>query len=777
MPSYNKKDFKDSNVNYLNKDFGQLKQSLINYAKSYFPESYRDFNETSPGMMLLEMNAYVGDVLSFYIDQQYKEMLLPLAEERRNIVNMAKMFGYKVKPIVPAYVDLTFKSEVSSVKGNENQINYGSTHPDASSVSNQASAFLSGIQISSNTNPDIIFETLDVVDFTVTGSTDSNAPAQSTNSDTGLIDSYLLSRKVRAISGKQKSKTFSMTNPTKFLKLTIEDTNVIDIISCVDTNGNNWYEVDFLAQEFVPIETHYGNDDFRNNAYYDIDESTISTDVAVPYSLQYIRTSKKFTRETNEDNTTSLVFGNGVLKSGETIDDGYLDLEQAGILIPGQTSGLSDSIDPLEGDEFSTLGETPIHTTLTVTYRVGGGISSNVASDDLTSIIGTPVRVSGTGNGSISSVTNETPAVGGMDEETIDEIREKSKAFFATQNRCVTKEDYEARTLNIPSKFGNIAKVYVSRFDVATMGVNNLSQVSDNLTANQNSITLNSDNISSLLGSAVQSVTYEDYQCLEQDVFIPEYQCQGQNDIYFPEFQCTENDIYDEDYQCSDDDILNESFVDCFEQTTETIVTVGVPGCTDDLESFPASGTEGCITGDELLPAEGVEGCSECGVYDVGVVEGCGSVGDFNIIVGGTEIPGNYTIDLGDYEAMQNQITSLNGNIESLTNTIGTVPTDLPSSNLGTINIFVLSYDSRKQLVGNALAGTPALPDATDNIPLLLLQNIKSYVDNFRILTDDLEIQDGYIINFGVFFDVVAHKYANKNEVKLLCIEKIKRIL
>ena len=222
MPSYNKKDFKDSNVNYLNKDFGQLKQSLINYAKSYFPESYRDFNETSPGMMLLEMNAYVGDVLSFYIDQQYKEMLLPLAEERRNIVNMAKMFGYKVKPIVPAYVDLTFKSEVSSVKGNENQINYGSTHPDASSVSNQASAFLSGIQVSSNTNPDIIFETLDVVDFTVTGSTDNTAPAQSTNSDTGLIDSYLLSRKVRAISGKQKSKTFSITNPTKFLKLTIE---------------------------------------------------------------------------------------------------------------------------------------------------------------------------------------------------------------------------------------------------------------------------------------------------------------------------------------------------------------------------------------------------------------------------------------------------------------------------------------------------------------------------------------------------------------------------
>ena len=108
MPSYNKNDFKESNVNYLNKDFGDIKKTLMNYSKSYFPNTYKDFNETSPGMMLLEMSAYVGDVLSFYIDSQYKEMMLPLAQERRNVINMAKMFGYKVKPIVPASVDLTF---------------------------------------------------------------------------------------------------------------------------------------------------------------------------------------------------------------------------------------------------------------------------------------------------------------------------------------------------------------------------------------------------------------------------------------------------------------------------------------------------------------------------------------------------------------------------------------------------------------------------------------------------------------------------------------------
>ena len=108
--SYNSKDFSETNINYINKDFASFKANLIEYAKSYFPQTYRDFNETSPGMMLIEMVSYAGDVLSFYIDQQYREMLLPLAEERRNINNIAKMLGYKIKPILPAYVNLsTFK--------------------------------------------------------------------------------------------------------------------------------------------------------------------------------------------------------------------------------------------------------------------------------------------------------------------------------------------------------------------------------------------------------------------------------------------------------------------------------------------------------------------------------------------------------------------------------------------------------------------------------------------------------------------------------------------
>ena len=113
MP-YNDNEFKTTNVNYLNKDFVSLKRNLVDYAKTYFENTYKDFNETSPGMMLIEMSAYVGDVLSFYIDQQYREMLLPLAEEKRNIINISKMLGYKVKPIIPSFVNLTVKQKVDA---------------------------------------------------------------------------------------------------------------------------------------------------------------------------------------------------------------------------------------------------------------------------------------------------------------------------------------------------------------------------------------------------------------------------------------------------------------------------------------------------------------------------------------------------------------------------------------------------------------------------------------------------------------------------------------
>jgi hypothetical protein len=627
MPTYGKENFKESNVNYLNKDFTSLKSSLINYAKSYFPNTYRDFNETSPGMMLLEMNAYVGDVLSFYIDQQYREMLLPLAEERRNIITMAKMFGYKVKPIVPAFVDLEFTANVPVSPGDSTKVDYS-----------KAGTFDAGVQVVSSTNSNTIFTTLEPIDFRVSGSGDTETIFDT--DDAGLVSNYTLTRTVKAISATEKTISFQVGTPEKFKTIIIPDTNVIDIISCIDSNNNKWYEVDFLAQDKVPIETHYTDDINRDSAYADSEGLEMSS--AVPYSLEYIKTTKRFTRETNEDNTTSLVFGNGVLKNGQLVDEGFINTQQLGIVVPGQTQNLNSSISSQLGDFYSTLGETPNNTTLTITYRVGGGINSNVPSGDLST---TPTlnAQNGQSNFTLQSVNNSKPAIGGKDSEDIIEIKEQAKAFFSTQNRCVTKEDYEARVLHLPSKFGNIAKVYVARGG--------------------------------------------------------------------------DNQDYSEGLSLSNFNSYN-NFVNSSQNVTNQLLNIQ-----QDLLTAQQTGEVSSIVNQILIAFQSGN------FYDLAISQ--------------------YNTNKGIFE--QESLGQL--------------------SFLSTINIYILGYNNLKQLVGNPNSNIMGL---SNNVSPLLKQNIKKYLQNFKIMTDVLTIQDGYIVNFGVFFDVIAEKYANKQQVKLNCIQKIK---
>jgi hypothetical protein len=444
------------------------------------------------------------------------------------------------------------------------------------------------------------------------------------------------------VSATEKSIAFDITTPEKFKRILIPDTNVVDIVSVIDSNGNEWYEVDFLAQDRVPISTHYLNEG-RTNAYQNI-VTGASEELPVPYSLEYIKTSKRFTRETNSDNTTTLVFGNGVLRDGQFVTDQFIDLEQVGIVIPGTTDELNTSIDPLMGDAYSTLGETPNNVTLTITYRIGGGMASNVPSGDLTNLPSVvPVSIGGNVvDASITTVTNAVPARGGKNEEHIDEIREKTRAFFTTQNRCVTKEDYEARIMNMPAKFGNIAKVYVTRNVEGDIGSNQLAY-EDSLSS-LSDISTNVASIGGILDPLNTAIYHEDAT----------------------------------------------------------------------VESIQAAATDG-----------------------------------------------NLTTLVGTAVTLDTQLASFSNDISTI---------ELSNYELSSINIYILAYDDNKNLIGNPMA---AYQTVGDSVPSTLISNIKNYLLNFKILTDVPAIFDGYIINFGVFFDVVAHKYANKQEVKLKCIAKI----
>ena len=448
----------ETNVNYTSKDFSTIKADLIEYTKAYFPDTYKDFNETSPGMMLIELSSYVGDVLSYYIDYNYKENLLATATEKRNVRRLSEFLGYKVPNKTPSVVSLKVTTTIDA--NADGTPNYGQA----------PSSIDSGLQIASNVDSQILFETTGEIDFTSSGSGDPAVSAPILNSD-GEASSYTLTRYVRAVSGQTKTKSFSVSSPTKFLELDLGDDNVVEIISCIDSSGQNWYEVDYLAQEKVLKETHYSDDPNRTTAYdQGLGEENGGSEsiIPVPYVAEYIKTNKKFISKFDEDTQTYKVcFGNGLFRfsnSGSNVDP----VEQAGVTINGTNiADIPGAISSTIGNNLN-LGETPTNTTLTFTYRAGGGATSNVQAGELTTINNPPAGVT-------ISVTNDEPSVGGTDGQTVDEIRNNASAFFATQLRCVTKEDYTARIQSIPVKFGSIAKAYVERLDSGTLLVSTLS--------------------------------------------------------------------------------------------------------------------------------------------------------------------------------------------------------------------------------------------------------------------------------------------------------------
>ena len=324
--------------------------------------------------------------------------------------------------------------------------------------------------------------------------------------------------------------------------------------------------------------------------------------------------------EVDEENKTKLVFGNGFLRTGLDQDYGtsFMHTEQAGITLPGSATVIDASINETLGDTYSSLGETPSNTVLTIKYRIGGGINANVNSGDLTKFTATtiPLGFSTTG----VSVNNPLPARGGSAGETPQEIKQRAKAFFATQNRCVTKEDYEARILNLPAKFGNIAKVYVENQEVTNP--NTAGQATDYY-----------NQAVTMLGNVIQAAT------------------------------------------------------------------------------------DGTLDG---------EGATTAYIQSL--------------------------LDSGGYNL-------LDVNEDGVLNTEDVTPLlEGIKQRIGTINVYLLSYDNNKTLTAT---------------PEILKQNLSNYLTQYRILTDTVVLNAGHIINFGVLFDVTAHKSAIKEEVKLNCIKKI----
>jgi hypothetical protein len=444
------KNFKNrgKDIKYLNKDFAEFRGNLIEFAKTYFPATYSDFNESSPGMMFIEMASYIGDSLSYYIDDTLKESLMVHADDIENVISLSQYLGYKPKVTSPSVTTLSVYQLVPSTGTGVNNT-YDETY---------LLKLKEGMVVESANG--VRFITQDVVDFS--DDVDREITIYQTDSVSGETSFYLVKKNVQAISAEIKEQEFTFGSYEAFRTIDLSDTNIIDIYDVRDSNGNKWYEVPYLGQELIFV-------DYPNTAANDPDLYQFKS--TVPYILNTLKTSRRFVKKVNGDSTTTIQFGAGDPSvSEETI---IPSVKNVGLGLPNSISKLNESFDPTNFLKTNTYGSSPSNTTITVKYLVGGGISSNVKKGTLTQIRGveyeedttllTPQELAIYNSTKNSlAVDNEVPATGGKGGDTIEEIRQNALANFGSQNRAVTAKDYEVRALSMPTKFGSVAKAYAT---------------------------------------------------------------------------------------------------------------------------------------------------------------------------------------------------------------------------------------------------------------------------------------------------------------------------
>ena len=431
------------NIQYLNKDFTELRAGLINYARTYFPTTYNDFSPSSPGMMFMEMAAYVGDILSFYLDNQIQENFLQYARQTNNLYELAYMFGYKPNVTQVATVEVDFYQQVPKNYLNQPDFDYALYVPENTTVLSSASGSLS-------------FLIQDPIDFSVSSSGD---PTEITVYQTtgAVVNFYLLKKTRKAISSNLNSTTFSFTNPEQFATVEISSPNIVGILDIVDSDGNIWYEVDYLAQDTV-------FDSIKNTNVNDPNLSQYQGDT--PYLLQLKGVQRRFTTRFLNSTILQLQFGAGT--SNDTDEEILPNPDNVGLGLPFEKDKLTTAFSPSNFVFTKTYGIAPSNTTLTVRYLTGGGVGANVPANTVTTISSTVTFLNNNLNASTANTVfnslianNPAAADGGGDGDTTDEIRQNASANFATQLRNVTQDDYLVRALSLPAKYGVISKAYI----------------------------------------------------------------------------------------------------------------------------------------------------------------------------------------------------------------------------------------------------------------------------------------------------------------------------
>jgi len=456
---------KRKNIQYINRDFSELRASLVDYAKTYFPTTYNDFTPTSPGMMFMEMAAYVGDVLSFYLDNQVQETYLQYARQTNNLYELAYMFGYKPNVTQVASAPITFYQQVPASGSG------GTYVPDF----DYALFINQNAQIKSVTNPNISFLIEDPIDFSVSSSGDPTEVSIFSIDGSNNPLYYLLKKTRKAISSTINETEFSFGAPQQFATVEINADKIIGILDIFDTDSNEWYEVDYLAQDAVYNSIKNTNPNDPNLSQYEGD---------TPYLLKLEQVQRRFISRFINSGSLQLQFGAGT--ATDTDEEIIPNSDNVGLGLPFEKYKLTTAYAPSNFIFTRTYGIAPSQTTLTVRYLTGGGVESNVPSNDLTNLVADISFLNSNLNPSTANtifaslaVTNPEAADGGGDGDTIEEIRQNASANFATQLRNVTQDDYLVRALSMPAKYGVIAKAYIEPTKAQSMSAGESNSVLD----------------------------------------------------------------------------------------------------------------------------------------------------------------------------------------------------------------------------------------------------------------------------------------------------------
>ena len=428
-------------IDYISKDFNGYKTDLIDFLKKYFPDTWQDFSQVSGGMALLEMVAYVGDSLSFLMDRQINEGFIDRAIEPSNVYSLAQNMGYKPKFSTPATTTLSLSATF-----------FDSTSSDSMFKVLKETVFSSDNFIN--------YELIEDVDFS--NQTNRTTIRNIAESKTTYVKNAVI------IAGKTKTFEYSVLAPQPFLTINLPDVDISEIYSVIDSDGNEWVEVDSLAQQSV---------------FYGEENTDSLTNQDVGFILKQKKVSRKYITQKSAEGSISLVFGNGV----STQEDSEIIPNPENFVLPINLRGSVSAFTPkaINSADFlntTTLGVAPKNTTLTIRYRVGGGSNTNAPVGSITSISNKNIEFLDSNfessNPSVSNfvvgslqINNRIDASGGSDAEGLADIRHNAINSMNSQYRAVTLNDYQVRALSLPSSYGNIFRAKARKNPLDNSGV------------------------------------------------------------------------------------------------------------------------------------------------------------------------------------------------------------------------------------------------------------------------------------------------------------------